>query len=121
MGVMSQGPAVVSAGTGLTGMETVWNREELFCIPALPSKSLVGFDFGVPRASLQPRAVFHLPAIGTYGCPGPPPCQTHPLGAPSTPGFCTSGTRSSMGWPQQPEIPMPTPGALLPGRCGQLS
>lgn len=56
MGVMSQGPAVVSAGTGLTGMETVWNREKLFCIPALPSKSLVGFDFGVPCASPKPRA-----------------------------------------------------------------
>ena len=57
MGVMSQGPAVMAAaGTALTGMETVWSRGELLCAPALPSKSLVDFSFGVPRASLQPWA-----------------------------------------------------------------
>lgn len=36
-----------AAGTGLIGMEMVWSREELPCTPALPFKSLVGFDFGV--------------------------------------------------------------------------
>lgn len=43
-----------ATGTGLTGMEMVWGREELPCTPALPFKSLVGFDFGVPQASLRP-------------------------------------------------------------------
>lgn len=95
---MSQGPAVAAAGTGLTGMETVWSRGELLCTPALSSKSLVGFNFGVPSP--------HIPA--TMRCvtspyrwhpwvPGPPtmpelyswwPFNTSPL---------YSGISSSMG------------------------
>lgn len=54
-----------ATGTGLTGMEMVWGREELPCTPALPFKSLVGFDFGVPQASLRPWTAWHLPAAGT--------------------------------------------------------
>lgn len=57
MGVTSQGPpVVVVAGTGLTRIEMVWARGELLCTPALPSQSLVVFDFDVPHASLQPQA-----------------------------------------------------------------
>lgn len=79
---------VVVAGTRLTRIEMVWARGELPCTPALPSQSLVVFDFHVPHASLQPQVALHLPAIDTCGCLCPPPCQTCPLGGPSAAVLC---------------------------------
>lgn len=71
---MSQGPAVVAtAGTGLTGMETVWSFSGLLLSHP---EALWGLILVYPEHPCNYRLPWHLPAFGTHGCLAPPPCQS---------------------------------------------